>query len=220
MQILTQKGPESLHFQQAWRWCQCCWSTGHTEDHDLPESGSQTLLGSHQKGCRKPWERNGECSVEGGGMSQKENQQTPHHPQEYSIWSFEQLQYQEENGKERALSSSLQQEKIPLSHRVMCLPSQSLFCVWLFATPWTVAHQAPPSLEFPRQENWSGWPFPTPGELSYPGIEPPSPTLAGGFYTTEPPGKSRVNQFHKKNNMIQSFCILPRWNTFKYCCNS
>ena len=99
-----------------------------------------------------------------------------------------------------------------LSNSLKCL---SLFacvlsCAQLFATPWTVAHQAPPSLEFPRQENWSGWPFPTPGELSYPGIEPPSPTLAGGFYTTEPPGKSRVNQFHKKNNMIQSFCILPR----------
>ena len=42
---------------------------------------------------------------------------------------------------------------------------------------------------FPRQEYWSGLPFPPPGDLSDPGIEPASPTLAGGFFTTEPPGK-------------------------------
>ena len=43
-----------------------------------------------------------------------------------------------------------------------------------FATPWTVAHQAPLSMGFPRQKYWSGWPFPTPGNLSNPGIEPKS----------------------------------------------
>ena len=56
-------------------------------------------------------------------------------------------------------------------------------------TPWTVAHQAPPSIVFPRQESWSGLPFPSPGDLPDPGIEPASPALAGGFFTTEPPGK-------------------------------
>ena len=57
------------------------------------------------------------------------------------------------------------------------------------ATPWTVAHQAPLSMGFPRQEYWSRLPFPSPGDLSNPGIEPASPALAGGFFTTEPPGE-------------------------------
>ena len=61
-----------------------------------------------------------------------------------------------------------------------------------FPTPWTTAHQAPLSMGFPRQEYWSGLPFPSPGNLPHPGIEPVSlmsPALAGGFFTTEPPGK-------------------------------
>ena len=65
-------------------------------------------------------------------------------------------------------------------------------CVQLFATLWTVALQAPLSMGFPRQENWNGLPFPPPEDLSDPGIEPVSPVspaLAGGFFTTELPGK-------------------------------
>ena len=61
-----------------------------------------------------------------------------------------------------------------------------------FATPWTVAHQAPPSMGFSRQEYWSGLLCPPPGDLLEPGIEPTSLTssaLAGRFLTTEPPGK-------------------------------
>ena len=54
---------------------------------------------------------------------------------------------------------------------------QPLSCVWLFVTPWTVAHQAPPSMGFPRQEYWNGLPFPSPGDLPDPGIEPRSQTL-------------------------------------------
>ena len=52
----------------------------------------------------------------------------------------------------------------------------------LFATPWTVAHQAPLSMEFSSQEYWSGLPFPLPGNLPHPGLEPVSavsPALAG-----------------------------------------
>ena len=56
-------------------------------------------------------------------------------------------------------------------------------------TPWTVACQAPLSLGFSRQEYWSGLPFPPPGDLPYPEIEPVSPALAGRFFTTEPPLK-------------------------------
>ena len=53
----------------------------------------------------------------------------------------------------------------------------------------TVARQAPLSKGFPRQEYRSGLPFPSPGDLPDPGTEPMSPTVAGGFFTTEPPGK-------------------------------
>ena len=63
---------------------------------------------------------------------------------------------------------------------------------WLFATPWTVAHQAPLSMGFSRQEYWSGLPLPSPGALPNPGVEPVSlvsPVLAGLFFTTAPPGK-------------------------------
>ena len=56
-------------------------------------------------------------------------------------------------------------------------------------TPQTVDHQAPLSLGFPRQEYWGGLPFPSPGDLLKPGIDPKCPALAGGFFTTEPPGK-------------------------------
>ena len=59
----------------------------------------------------------------------------------------------------------------------------------VFATPWTVAPQAPLSMEFSRQEPGTGLPFLSPGNFPDPGIEPSSPALAGGFFTTEPPGK-------------------------------
>ena len=57
-------------------------------------------------------------------------------------------------------------------------------------TPLTVARQASVSMGFPRKEYWSGLPFPPPGDLPDSGIEPVSPASAGGFFTTEPPGKS------------------------------
>ena len=59
-----------------------------------------------------------------------------------------------------------------------------------FATPLNVARQTLLSMGFPRQEYWSGLPFPSPGDLPDPGIEPMSlvsPALAGGFFTPEPP---------------------------------
>ena len=56
----------------------------------------------------------------------------------------------------------------------------------LFVTPWSVAHHAPPSMGFSRQEYWSGLPFLSPGDLADPGIEPASPAVAGGVFTTEP----------------------------------
>jgi len=55
--------------------------------------------------------------------------------------------------------------------------------------PWFIAHQAPMPMGFPRREHWSGLPFPSLGDLLNPRLESASPTLAGGFFTTEPPGK-------------------------------
>ena len=60
------------------------------------------------------------------------------------------------------------------------------------ATPWTVAYQASPSMGFSRQEYWSGLPFPSPGDLPDPGIEPQSPALEADTLTSEPPGKPRI----------------------------
>jgi len=57
------------------------------------------------------------------------------------------------------------------------------------STIWTVAHQAPLSMGFPKQEYWSGLLFPSAGDLPNPGTEPASPPSVGGFFTTEPPGK-------------------------------
>ena len=64
-----------------------------------------------------------------------------------------------------------------------------LSCVRLFESTGTVAYQAPPSMEFSKQEYWSGLPFPSPGDLSNPAIEPESPTLQTDVLPSEPPGK-------------------------------
>ena len=61
--------------------------------------------------------------------------------------------------------------------------------VWLLVTLWTVAHQAPLSKGFSRQEYWSRWPFSSPGGLLDPGTESKSPTLQADFLLSEPPGK-------------------------------
>ena len=67
----------------------------------------------------------------------------------------------------------------------------SLSPVRLFATPWTVAHQAPPSMGFSRQEYWSGLPFPSPWDLPDPGIEP-GLSHSRHTLTSEPPGKPQM----------------------------
>ena len=104
---------------------------------------------------------------------------------------------------------------------------QSLSHVQLLATPCTVAHQAALSMGFPRQEYWSGLPFPSPGALPNPGIEPASLALAGGCCTTEPPGKPQhpwarswlkvISQSPKCNcnswdcyEMVHDHCVFDR----------
>ena len=70
-----------------------------------------------------------------------------------------------------------------------CFKVKSLSHVRLFATPWTVAHQASPSMGFSGQEYWSGLPFLSPGDLPDPGIEPWFPALQADALPSEPPGK-------------------------------
>ena len=73
---------------------------------------------------------------------------------------------------------------------------KSLSRVQLFATLWTIAHQAPPSIKFSRQEYWSGLPFPSPGDLPDPGAEPGSPTLQADALLSEPLGKPHSGGLH------------------------
>ena len=77
----------------------------------------------------------------------------------------------------------------------------SLSRVQLFATPWTVAQQAPPSMKFSRQGYWSGLPFPSPGDLPDPGIEPGSPALQADALPSEPPRKPEI--IFKKFKIIE-----------------
>ena len=80
------------------------------------------------------------------------------------------------------------------------------------ATPWTVAHQAPLSMEFSRQEYWSGLPCPPPGDLPYTGIEPRSLTLQVTSLPSKPPGKPKapnsLSQIFRKKNKAGGFTFL------------
>ena len=76
---------------------------------------------------------------------------------------------------------------------------------------WAVACQAPLTMGFSRQESWSGWPLPSPGDLPNPGVESAFPALAGRFFTTEPPGKphsclQRVKTSHEGARLRES-CV-------------
>ena len=75
---------------------------------------------------------------------------------------------------------------------------------------WAVAHQAPLSMGISRQEYWSALPFSSPRDLPNPGMEPGSPVLAGGVFTTEPPGKytDRPDLFPK--DVLETACLVKR----------
>ena len=79
-----------------------------------------------------------------------------------------------------------------LAHTVVLFSylKTSVCCCCCSITKSCPTRQAPLSMGFSRQEHWSGLPFPSPGDLTNPGIEPTSPALAGEFFTTEPPGKA------------------------------
>ena len=85
-----------------------------------------------------------------------------------------------------------------MSQEVRKLVSASCSFVPDSVTSWTAAHQAPLSMAFSRQGYWSGLPFPSPGDLSNPGIEPGSPALQADSLLTELQGKKSGPQFHFK----------------------
>ena len=92
---------------------------------------------------------------------------------------------------------------------------QSLSGFRLFVTPWTVAHEAPLSMGFPRQEYQSGLSFPSPGDLPDPGIEPASSELAGRLFITEPPGKSQYQNNRRENGGLSSLKEINQDNFLK-----
>ena len=100
----------------------------------------------------------------------------------------------------------------------VCVFTEWLSRVWLFVIPWTIAHQAPLSMGLPRQECWSGLPFPPPEDLSNSGIRPTSlvsPALAGRFFTTESPGKPSQHAYWPLN-----FASLSVWAHLAHPVNS
>ena len=88
----------------------------------------------------------------------------------------------------------------------VCIGVLSRFShVQLFATPWTVARQAPLSMGFSRQECWSGLPCPPPGHLPDPGDKTCVSCIAGSFFTTEPSHTSRPNECGVGKNKLTPF---------------
>ena len=90
------------------------------------------------------------------------------------------------------------------SNHCYCLVAQ--LCLTLLRSPWTVVHQAPLTMGFPRQEYRSGLPYPSPGDLSDPGTEPMSPALSGRVFTTESPGKFDSNHDHLQTPLEIKTC--------------
>ena len=90
--------------------------------------------------------------------------------------------------------------------------AQSFNRVWPFAIPWTVAHQTPLCVEFFRQEYWSGLPFPSPGDLPNPEIEPGFSALEADALTSKPPGKPR-ERIDTCIFVTESLCCTPETGT-------
>ena len=90
----------------------------------------------------------------------------------------------------------------------------------IFATPWTVACQAPLSIEFSRQEYWSGYAFPSPGDFPNQGIKPTSPALQAESLLSEPPGKPCIplSEYESESCLVMSDSLGPHglyspWNS-------
>ena len=87
-----------------------------------------------------------------------------------------------------------------------------------FATPWTVVLWPPLLIGFPRQEYWSGLPFPSPEDLSNPGIEPVSPALASRFFTTEPHTQTQGERERERKEREMCVCLYNNTEYSFYSC--
>ena len=98
-------------------------------------------------------------------------------------------------------NQSMKQKQYCNKFNSLVVSNLSLSRVQLFVTPWTVAYQAPPSMGFSRQQYWSGLPFPSPGDLPDPGIEPGSPALQADALTYEPPESPQLVKEYTKQKV-------------------
>ena len=106
--------------------------------------------------------------------------------------------------KRDSFKFTVPETKSSVLYMLLCVCVCVCVCVFSFSVisdsfviPWTVAHQAPLSMGFYQQVYWNELPFPSPGDFPDPRIEPLSPALAGGFFTTEPPGKPFIRAHRK-----------------------
>ena len=118
-----------------------------------------------------------------------------------------------------AISATIEVGWVRVHYPCVCAVLSCFSRIWLFVTLWTVAHQAPLSMGFFRQEDWSGLPGPPPGDLPKPGIEPESPmspTLVGGFFTTSAAWEACITPITrlKLNTVVQTIqsncCFIKR----------
>ena len=109
----------------------------------------------------------------------------------------------------KSVISSLKASETPFQKKKK-IQMKLLSRVWLFATRWTVAYQALPSMGFSRQKYWSGLPFPFPGDLPSPGIEPRSPALQADALLSEPPGNHYFFSVTSSKYHLM-FITLYRW---------
>ena len=106
-----------------------------------------------------------------------------------------------------------------------CVCAKCFSCVWLFATLWTIACQAPLSVGFSKQEYWSGLPCLPPGALPYTGIKPASPALAGGFFTTSATWEARspheslsFPRWYSPSCFLRAIKAQQLWETLAHTC--
>ena len=149
------------------------------------------VAGRHRRGSdtceRRAWRRNlrqeesrlspGQCGVPRSDLPAEGSAPLRNYPASMGKWTpTNQKQLEKDQGRELTLPTVKTYHKVTVIKTVQFC--HLLLCsgrVWLFATPWTVAHQAPLSMGFSRQEYWSGLLFPSPGDLPNSGIEPTSP---------------------------------------------
>ena len=111
---------------------------------------------------------------------------------EIRIWVCQESYFNQPYSNMALLSSKLKKKCEYEYYSCLKVKVTSLSRFRLFVTSWTVAHQGPPSMEFSRQEYWSGLPFPSPGDLPNPGTEPGSPALRADALPSEPPGNPLI----------------------------